>query len=64
MYEILRYYQDEAGEVVADRFYQTFLQVADRALGNPEYFHPVSEKKLSSKSGPAREELPAQRPLE
>jgi len=43
MNEILRYYLNEAGEVVADRFYQTFLQVADQALRNPEYFHPVSE---------------------
>jgi plasmid stabilization system protein ParE len=43
MSEILRYYHDEAGEVVADRFYQTFLQVVDRALENPEHFHPVSD---------------------
>jgi len=43
MNEILRYYMDEAGEVVADRFYQTFLQVVDRALVNPEHFHPVSD---------------------
>ena len=42
MNEILRYYLDEAGEVVADRFYQSFLQVVDRALQNPEHFHPVS----------------------
>lgn len=43
MNEILRYYQNEVGEVVADRFYHTFLQVAERALGNPQYFHPVSD---------------------
>ena len=43
MNEILRYYQNEAGEEVADRFYQTFLLVVERALGNPEFFHPVSD---------------------
>lgn len=42
MNEILRYYLDEAGEEVASRFYQTFLQVADHALRDPEYFHPAS----------------------
>ena len=42
MNEILRYYLSEAGEIVADRFYHTFLQVADHALENPEHFHPVS----------------------
>ncbi len=42
MNEILGYYLSEAGEIVADRFYQTFLQVVNRALENPEYFHPVS----------------------
>ena len=42
MNEILQYYLTEAGEAVADRFYQTFLQVANHALENPEHFHRVS----------------------
>jgi plasmid stabilization system protein ParE len=28
--------------LVADRFFQTFLQVVERALNSPEFFHPVS----------------------
>jgi plasmid stabilization system protein ParE len=43
MNEILRYYLDEAGEEVAGRFYHAFLQVADHALRNPEYYHPASD---------------------
>jgi len=42
MDEILRYYADEAGEIVADRFFQTFLMVVDHALFNPSHHHRVS----------------------
>ncbi len=41
MDDILRYYADEAGEIVADRFFQTFLMVVDHALFNPGH-HRVS----------------------
>lgn len=42
MDDVLNYYLGEAGEVVADRFFQTFLQILDHALLNPGHFHPVS----------------------
>jgi plasmid stabilization system protein ParE len=42
MNDVLHYYTKEAGEIVADRFFQTFLQVVERVISSPEYFHPVS----------------------
>lgn len=42
MDEILRHYAEEAGEIVATRFFQTFLKVVDKTLVNPAYHHPVS----------------------
>ncbi len=42
MDDVLRYYSGEAGEVIADRFFQTFLQVVDHARLNPGHFHLVS----------------------
>jgi len=38
---ILRYYREKASASVADRFFETFLEVADRALENPKRFHPA-----------------------
>lgn len=40
--DILRHYAEEAGEIVADRFFGTFLQIVEQALHHPERFHPVS----------------------
>lgn len=42
MDEVLRYYQSEAGDLVADRFFEAFLEIVDRARRSPEHFHPVS----------------------
>jgi plasmid stabilization system protein ParE len=42
MREILRYYQDEASGQVADRFFQTFIQLVERAAGNPTQFHAIT----------------------
>jgi len=39
---ILRYYIEEAGESVADRFFGAFLALADKAVENPKRFHPIS----------------------
>jgi plasmid stabilization system protein ParE len=42
MDDVIRYYREEAGDVVADRFFETFLQCVDRALHSPEFYHRVS----------------------
>ena len=34
MDDVLRCYTDEAGELVADRFFQTFLQIVERTARN------------------------------
>jgi plasmid stabilization system protein ParE len=39
---IQRYYLEEAGESVADRFFQLFLSVVERAASNPKRYHPIS----------------------
>ena len=39
MNDIRSYYVDEVGERLADRFYDAFLSVVDRAATNPRYFH-------------------------
>ena len=36
---IFHYYQEEASDSVADRFFKTFLATVDRALANPQGFH-------------------------
>lgn len=40
---IRRYYIGEASQPLADRFYEAFLGQVNRALENPERFHPVDE---------------------
>ena len=42
MSEILHYYSEEAPAAVGDRFFGTFLQVAEKALLHPGLFHPIS----------------------
>lgn len=42
MHDVLRYYTEEAGEIVADRFFQTFLRIVEHARMNPEFHHRVS----------------------
>lgn len=37
----LRYYQDEAGPVLADRFYREFQRRIQEAVANPGRFPPV-----------------------
>ena len=39
MNDVRQYYIDEVGERLADRFYEAFLSVVDRAGANPKYFH-------------------------
>ncbi len=39
---ILRYYGDEGGEVLADRFFDTFMVAVEVAEAHPERFHPVA----------------------
>jgi plasmid stabilization system protein ParE len=39
---ILSYYTEEAPASVGDRFFQTFLEIVDKALQNPNAFHPIS----------------------
>ena len=41
MNEIIRYYTNEAGDALADRFYSAFISTVEKALSNPEYFHPL-----------------------
>lgn len=39
---ILRYYREEATSSIADRFFETFLHLAEKARETPRLFHPVS----------------------
>lgn len=39
---ILRYYREEAISSVADRFFETFLHLSEKALEAPRIFHPAS----------------------
>ena len=41
MNDIRGYYIDEVGERLADRFYESFLAVVNRAAANPNYFHEI-----------------------
>ena len=41
MTRIRRYYSDDAGPELADRFYLRFLELVDRALTDPQRHHPV-----------------------
>ena len=43
MTRIRRYYSDEAGPELADRFYLRFLELVDRALSDPQRYHPVQD---------------------
>lgn len=38
---IRRFYSEEANPDVADRFYERFLQLVDKARGAPMMFHPI-----------------------
>lgn len=40
---ILRYYGDEGGEVLADRFFDTFMTAVEAAEAHPARFHPVAD---------------------
>lgn len=42
MDDILRFYRSEAGEGVANRFFDSFVRTVDKSLQNPNFFHPVS----------------------
>lgn len=39
---IRRYYLEEAGESVADRFFQLFLSMIEKVASNPKRYHPIS----------------------
>ncbi len=39
MNEVRQYYIQKVGESLADRFYEAFLSVVDRAAANPKHFH-------------------------
>ncbi len=39
---ILRFYTEEASELVAERFFQSFLRAVEKAATHPGSFHPVS----------------------
>lgn len=39
---ILRYYEDECGEVLADRFFDSFMAAATSADAYPRRFHPAA----------------------
>ena len=41
--DILRYYTEEAGEHLADRFYAAFMNAVEEALESPRHFHPLNE---------------------
>lgn len=51
MSEILHYYSEEAPAAVGDRFFETFLQVAEKALLHPGLFHPISPALRRGSSG-------------
>lgn len=38
---VIRFYTDQAGDHLADRFFELFLHTVDKALNNPEHFHPL-----------------------
>lgn len=38
---IRRFYSSEASPEVADRFYEQFLELVDKALNAPTMFHPL-----------------------
>ena len=40
---ILKYYRDEAGSSLADRFFDVFIATVVTAEKNPEFFHPFGE---------------------
>lgn len=39
---VLAYYRQEAGESVANRFFDTFLDTVSKTVNNPKAFHPIS----------------------
>jgi plasmid stabilization system protein ParE len=39
---ILRYYNEEAGPMVADRFFETLINLANQAVLEPKKFHPFA----------------------
>jgi plasmid stabilization system protein ParE len=36
---VLSYYERESGRALADRFFETFLEVVEKALADPRHFH-------------------------
>ncbi len=40
---ILRYYTEEAGDHLANRFHAAFMKTVDKALDSPRHFHPLNE---------------------
>lgn len=40
---ILNYYEREAGDALADRFFDTFMESVKDAESHPERFHPAAE---------------------
>ncbi len=40
---IRRYYIEEAGDELADRFYDRFMEITLKALADPRRYHPIEE---------------------
>ena len=41
---ICRYYREEAGEKLADRFFEAALLVVEKATANPRHFHRLEDQ--------------------
>ena len=46
MNELCHYYREEAGETLADRFFDVALLVIEKATANPRHFHPLENQPL------------------
>lgn len=44
MRDILRFYTEEASDLVADRFFSAFLSLVDRARLSPKVFHLIASE--------------------
>jgi plasmid stabilization system protein ParE len=41
--QVLAYYEEEGGDLLADRFFDQFMTAVEKSVANPRRFHPVSE---------------------
>lgn len=55
MNEICHYYREEAGETLADRFFDVALLVIEKATANPRHFHPLENQPLLRRAVWSRE---------